>query len=229
MAASLLSSVEMLSVFNGESSDTGAVVMFEKYIVTRRGDLWTGFGLDNWIYCTLYIHTVRDYRQYSSIDILHTFQFAVAHAVGFTVFTSRILPTDFHTVSLALQTTPKVFFASPNSFVGISVAGNSEVSTRLFRFKTAVLYSNFVSTVRVRVTLRLMISQSDCLGVEPHLGLMTRFFNYLFIFLKVTVLSISGDLSDERSGLSLCLYCRTKRFLKPFCTDPTENAVFYCH
>jgi hypothetical protein len=53
--------------------------------------------------------------------------------------------------------------------------------------------------VRVRVTLRLTVSQSVCLGIEPRPGLMTR---YLFI-LKVTVLSIWGALSDERSGLSL--------------------------
>jgi hypothetical protein len=78
--------------------------------------------------------------QYSAIAILHTFQFAVAHAVGFTVFTSRILPTDFHTVPLPLQITPEVFFAPPNSFLAISAAANSEDSTRLLRFKTTVLY-----------------------------------------------------------------------------------------
>jgi hypothetical protein len=32
-----------------------------------------GFGLDDWIYCTLYIHTTRNYRQYSVITILRTF------------------------------------------------------------------------------------------------------------------------------------------------------------
>jgi hypothetical protein len=31
-------------------------------------------------------------------------------------------------------------------------------------------------SVRVRVTLRLTVSQSVCLGVEPHLGLMTRYW-----------------------------------------------------
>jgi hypothetical protein len=54
----------------------------------------TGFGLDDWIYCTLYIHTVLDYRQYSAIGILHTSQFAVAHTLGFSVFTSHILAMD---------------------------------------------------------------------------------------------------------------------------------------
>jgi hypothetical protein len=51
------------------------------------------FGLDDWIYCPLYIHTTRDYRQYSAITFLHTFQFTVAHALGFSVFASRILAT----------------------------------------------------------------------------------------------------------------------------------------
>jgi hypothetical protein len=32
----------------------------------------------DWIYCTLYVHTVRNYRQYSAIAITHTFQFTVA-------------------------------------------------------------------------------------------------------------------------------------------------------
>jgi hypothetical protein len=33
-------------------------------------------------------------EKYSAIAILHTFQFTVAHALGFSVFTSRILVTD---------------------------------------------------------------------------------------------------------------------------------------
>jgi hypothetical protein len=34
----------------------------------------TGFGLDDWIYCAFYIHTVQGYRQCSAIAILHTLQ-----------------------------------------------------------------------------------------------------------------------------------------------------------
>jgi hypothetical protein len=64
------------------------------YIVTCILTYKTGSGLDDWIYCTLYIHTTLDYRQHSAIGILHTFQFTVTHAVGFSVFTSRILATD---------------------------------------------------------------------------------------------------------------------------------------
>jgi hypothetical protein len=37
------------------------------------------------------------YRQYSAIDDLHTLQFTVAHALGFSVSTSRLLATDLNT------------------------------------------------------------------------------------------------------------------------------------
>jgi hypothetical protein len=53
----------------------------------------TGFGVDDWIYCTLYI-PFRNYRQCSAIVILHTFQFTVTHTLGFSVFISRIVATD---------------------------------------------------------------------------------------------------------------------------------------
>jgi hypothetical protein len=42
----------------------------------------SGFGLDDWIYYILYIHTVRDYKQYSAIADLYTLQFTVAQTVG---------------------------------------------------------------------------------------------------------------------------------------------------
>jgi hypothetical protein len=35
-------------------------------------------------------------KQYSAVADLHTFQFTVAHALGFSVSTSRTLATDFN-------------------------------------------------------------------------------------------------------------------------------------
>jgi hypothetical protein len=44
---------------------------------------------------TLYIHTIRDYRQLQRYRYsIHTFQFTVTQALGFSAFTSRILATD---------------------------------------------------------------------------------------------------------------------------------------
>jgi hypothetical protein len=43
-------------------------------------------------------------------------------------------------------------------------------------------------TFRVRVTLRLTVSQSVCLGVEPYLGFMTRFL-FIYFFESYSVVS----------------------------------------
>jgi hypothetical protein len=37
------------------------------------------------------------YRQYNAIDDLHNLQFTAAHALGFPVFTTRVLATDLNT------------------------------------------------------------------------------------------------------------------------------------
>jgi hypothetical protein len=57
-----------------------------------------------------YTFITQDYRQYSAIADLHTLQFTVTHALGLSVFTSRIL---------ALQIEQEVFISEPNSFLAI--------------------------------------------------------------------------------------------------------------
>jgi hypothetical protein len=76
----------------------------------------TGFGLDYWIYWHP-IHTTQNYRQLQRHRWSTHLQFTVTHALGFSVVASRILATDFTTVSLSLQITHEVFFALPNSFL----------------------------------------------------------------------------------------------------------------
>jgi hypothetical protein len=71
----------------------------------------TCFGVDDCIYWHL-IHWTRDYRQLQRYRYFHTSQFTIKHALGFSVFTSRILATDFIRVSLSLQTTTKFSFHS---------------------------------------------------------------------------------------------------------------------
>jgi hypothetical protein len=56
----------------------------------------------------------------------------------------------------------------------------------------------YTSYIKVQVTLRLTVSQSVNLGVEPRLGPMTR----CLLLLNVMVLFLWGALSDERTGLS---------------------------
>jgi hypothetical protein len=63
---------------------------------------------------------------------------------------------------------------------------------------SSVLICTQLLQVKVKVTLRLTVSQSVSLGVEPHLGLMTR---YLLLFDSYGLV-LRGALSDERTGLS---------------------------
>jgi hypothetical protein len=76
--------------------------------------------LDNWIYCTLYIHTTPDYKQCSAVAILHTFKFAFTHALGFSLFTSRVLATDFAQELYQFHckcSTHEVFVSQPINFL----------------------------------------------------------------------------------------------------------------
>jgi hypothetical protein len=74
-----------------------------------------GFGLDDWIYCNLYIHNsglqaIQRYRWSTH------FNFIITHALGFSILTSRVLATDSVTVSLSLQITHEVSLLQPNFF-----------------------------------------------------------------------------------------------------------------
>jgi hypothetical protein len=57
----------------------------------------------------------------------------------------------------------------------------------------------------VEVTLRLTVSQSVRLGVDPTLGLVTRYYFLSGFCLKTAVLFLWGALSDERTGLQFAV------------------------
>jgi hypothetical protein len=73
-------------------SEVYGVFNFDSNIVTCISDYRRVFQLDDWVYW--HIHSTRDYRQYSAIADLHTFQFTVTHALGFSVFFRRIQAKD---------------------------------------------------------------------------------------------------------------------------------------
>jgi hypothetical protein len=73
-------------------------------------DFQMRYRLDDWIYWHL-IQSTLNCKWYSAIAYLYTLQFTVTHALGFSVFVSRILAMDFLTVSLPLQITHEVLFA----------------------------------------------------------------------------------------------------------------------
>jgi hypothetical protein len=69
---------------------------------------------------------------YSTTVILHTFQFAVAPALGLSFLTSRILATNI-SVSLKLQLTREDFLSVSNSFLAISYNSRSAATSRTGR------------------------------------------------------------------------------------------------
>jgi hypothetical protein len=91
---------------------------------------------------TLYVHSeLETTGNYSAVADLHTLQLAVTLALEFSVFTSRILTTDFITVSLSLQIT--------NSFLPVILQLASRNST-LNSLTTPVLYcrTHFITIMR---------------------------------------------------------------------------------
>jgi hypothetical protein len=141
-------------------------------IVTCMSDSRRGFGLDFGFIDHFTIHLVITLK-YGAIVIFHILQYHCKSFPTHNIFTSSCLVT-----------------ASNN--------GYSSASGLKSPLNGGSLQTEIFFRVRVRVTLRLTVSQSVCLGVEPRLGLMSSYL----IQLKITVLSIWGALSDERSGLS---------------------------
>jgi hypothetical protein len=78
--------------------------------------VWIGY----WIYWSL-IHATQNYKWYSSIADLHTLQFTVIHSLVSSVFTSRVLATDFNTVII-----PVSHIKSP--FLSRNLATTSQLS-----------------------------------------------------------------------------------------------------
>jgi hypothetical protein len=69
-------------------------------IVTCRVELVTeitGSSSDDRIYVAPWLQVLLNTQKYSAIADLHTYQFPVAHTLGFPVFTSRLLATDCNT------------------------------------------------------------------------------------------------------------------------------------
>jgi hypothetical protein len=61
------------------------------FVHDLQDEFWIGWS-DS---LTPYTFANQNYRQYSAIADLHTLQFTVTHALGFSVFTSHNLATDF--------------------------------------------------------------------------------------------------------------------------------------
>jgi hypothetical protein len=84
---------------------------------------------------------------------------------------------------------------------------------------------HFSLTVKVKVTLRLTVSQSVSLDVEPHLGLMTR---YLFLFDSYGLVPVGRPLwREDESVFYICYWpLPAQSFSSPSSLGFTTT--FYC-
>jgi hypothetical protein len=106
----------------------------------------------------------RNCNQYSVIADLHTLQFTVAHALGFSVFTSRLLATETQKLELQITIKSSCYLFSnhsillcPNLYsnnlhnslrtrsVLVFVLSTAETSWTLFSWRLHVLDSSFLS------------------------------------------------------------------------------------
>jgi hypothetical protein len=84
-------------------------------------------------------HTTRDYRQYSAVADLHTFRLIVPHALGFSIFTSRILATDLHLPPRHLKSHMKSSFHHLIPFLALILRLPTQLSSKLISRQTGVL------------------------------------------------------------------------------------------
>jgi hypothetical protein len=155
--------------------------------------------LDDWIYCTVYIHTVRNYRQYGAISLLNTFHFTVTYILGFSVFTSRILATDLSQSHCNFKSHMEFSCHSVIHFLPLFCNCQFEDLIRLF--STTVLYSDYFFKSKSKShcdwgSVSQSVSKSWCRA--PCGG-----HDQIFITVwQLRSSSLSGALSDERTGLS---------------------------
>jgi hypothetical protein len=163
-------------------------VTFKGLCVTYK----TGSGLYNWIYWHL-LHShnsgLQEIHRYRSST---HFQFTVAHALGFSVSTSRILATEYK-----FKSHMKFLHHSLISFFPFLLSHLRLQSPELGPF-----FDNSVKRLSVCLILRPTFSRPVCLGIKPP----SRAYDQIFPLSDHCGFLIWGALSDERTGLSFTMY-----------------------
>jgi hypothetical protein len=185
----MLHKVTGLETFHYTGKMLSRVVLFR--------DLYDGFQI-RWLDLLTLIHSQSSRLQ--AITALSLFlQLTVTHVLGFSVFTSHILVTELSQSHCHCST--HVFFSQIKFFLVILLQLPTQFNTsapNLISWHAGVpkfdssLFSFCLSHSQSQSHIATD-GQSVSLGVEPHLGLMTRYVTFLFLW---------SALSDARTGLS---------------------------
>jgi hypothetical protein len=128
----------------------------------------TGSSSGDWIYWH-FGYSYFNYNQYNTLADLHTLQFTVAHTLGLSVPSSRLLVTDLNTETIT-SNHYEVFFPSVtlNSSVLICTKLIFTIAKDMLHPRPCTLNCAALHYSKLEVTLRLAVyRQSVCLGVEP--------------------------------------------------------------
>jgi hypothetical protein len=158
--------------------------------VTYRRVLDGLIGFTDPLHTQLGLQAVQRYR-YST-----HFQFTVTHALGFSVFTSRILATD-------LSQSPchfKSHMKSSHSLIPfLPPQFNSSAPKLISRQAGVSKLDSVLLSLSLSLMLRSTVSRSVSLGIKHPFGAYDQIF---ITCVTVTVLFLWGALSDERTDLS---------------------------
>jgi hypothetical protein len=168
------------------------------------------------------INTTRTYKPCSVIADLHTFQFTVAHAVGFLVSTSRLPATDLNTETSSSNHTLSRHRTTSNSFSHLlrlispikSPISNPSYRLSLYRLRTD-------PTENPTYTVDEACLQLGCHARDVLLLSATVFYGDMFTGPLHSNGSIRHNMKITRPcALKAAIQCRTSRL------SGTTNAFF---
>jgi hypothetical protein len=172
--------------------------------------------LHDWTYCTFYIYTVRDCWQHSAIAL----RFNVEHALGFEVFTSRILVTDFttsnHTCHSLIPFLPfllnRLWLPSPELDPSLS---------------TTVMYSSTLILLLLSESESYITTDSQSASLSWNKAPIWGLRPDIYLSLTITALFFVGVLSDKRTGLTFVYAAGTRQRSLSWVGVPLDSYPYF--
>jgi hypothetical protein len=138
-------------------------------------------------FINIFVYSLSQSQSITALSLLYPLHKSLGHVI-------RFLATNL-SQKQSLQITMKSSCHLLFNHLGLPTLQNST------QFSSSC---SLIPVAQVKVTLRLTVGQSVSLGIEPHLGLVTRYFLF---FLTVTVLFLVGRPLWREAGSVFCIWC----------------------